>query len=62
MTPLPFDYTRCRPSEPDNRCLNCKRWDKHQEQTFGPRQSFVSAVNSRSRSCIHIPISHQDNQ
>ena len=59
MQPLPFDYSRCEPEEPDQYCKNCKRWSDHPEQTFGEYQPFVTVKNSRSESCIYIPISLQ---
>ena len=57
MTPLPFDYTRCRSQQPDNKCRNCRRWADHPEQTWGARQSLVVTNDSKDRACIYMPIS-----
>lgn len=62
MTPLPFDYTRCRPQEPDDNCRNCRRWADHPQQTHNQHgQAYVVTKNSRNMACTHMPISHQDN-
>lgn len=61
MTPLPFDYTRCRPNEPDDNCQNCRRWWDHPKQTHNPhRQSFVVTTNSKDRACIRMPVSFME--
>jgi hypothetical protein len=58
MTPLPWDYFRCKPDQPDSFCCNCKRWADHPEQTHNPYgQSFVSVTDSRNEACDYIPIS-----
>ena len=57
MTPLPLDYARCAPDEPDNYCKNCKRWAEHPEQTWGERTPCVNTIGSRDNACIFIPIS-----
>jgi hypothetical protein len=57
MRPLPFDYARCKPQEPDDKCQNCRRWADHPQQTWGARKSFVVTVNSKDKACIQMPIS-----
>lgn len=61
MTPLPFDYTRCRPKEPDDNCRNCRRWWDHPQQTHNPyRQSFVVTANSKDPACVCMPVSFME--
>lgn len=51
------DELRCAPHEPDNWCRNCKAWVGHAQQIPGGKA--VSALNSRSASCIYRPVSFQ---
>ena len=59
MTPLPLDYARCRPDQPDTHCENCKRCVYQPDQTFGDRTPTVNVTGSRDEACIFIPISLQ---
>lgn len=60
MTPLPFDYCRCKPSDPDDKCRQCKRWADHPEQTWGHRTAYVVTRDSKDVACIHMPTTHQE--
>ena len=56
MRPLPYDYTRCVPQEPGDKCQNCRRWSAHPDQTFRPQgQSQVRVARPGDRACIYIP-------
>lgn len=35
MTTLPFDFHRCEPIRPDDKCRQCLRWGLLPDQTFG---------------------------
>lgn len=59
MNILPFDYARCKPAEPCDKCRNCRRWDDHPEQVCSPyAQSFVAVKNSKAPACHYMPISY----
>lgn len=60
MTPLPPDYTLCRPATPGARCLNCKRWVDHPEQVIGQVVRVVNTGSQRDPACVHVPVSHQE--
>jgi hypothetical protein len=60
LTPLPNDYARCQPIEPDDKCRNCKRWSDHPEQTWGARRIYVVTKNSKDKACICVPVSFME--
>ncbi len=58
MITLPYDYTRCQPIKPCEKCENCKRWFAHPEQKNNPfGQSVVTVADCRDKACMYIPIS-----
>ena len=58
MTPLLYEYTRCKPQLVSSKCENCKRWVDHPEQTRG--NGVVNVQDSKSKACFYIPISLQE--
>jgi hypothetical protein len=55
---LPFDYSRCSPTEVCDKCRNCRRWFDHPEQrNCQYRQSFVVTKNSKDPACHYMPVS-----
>ncbi len=57
MRVLPAEVGRCRPTHPDAKCNNCKRWADHPEQIFGNVTFLVNTTDSRDKAFIHVPIS-----
>ena len=61
--PLLWDYFRCKPTTPDAKCGNCKRWMDHPDQNNGPRTAFMQCERPGSEACSYVPISFlEENQ
>lgn len=60
MRTLPYDYARCKPTEPDSKCKNCLRWADLPQQTWGPRTAFFVANNSTDEHCSYTPIKEEN--
>jgi len=53
--PLPSDYSRCSPTDPDAFCRNCKRWMQLPGQTITEQTIvFTHPLNSLDSSCRYI--------
>lgn len=58
---LPYDYSRCLPTKPDNNCRNCLRWADMPGQTWGPRTPMVyGRVGGADPKCDRIPNNNKE--
>lgn len=58
MIPLLFNYILCKPEQVSAKCCNCKRLAFHPLQT---KVGFsVNVKNSKSKACVYMPISLQE--
>lgn len=56
MNTLPFDYFRCTPAEPAEKCTRCLRWEYLPGQTVGMRTPVKECVPD-SAGCRFLPTS-----
>lgn len=58
---LPFDFSRCSPTEPDAHCRSCARYCNVEGQTWGGRTPcFLIEGSSTSEGCRYIPATHEE--
>jgi hypothetical protein len=59
MRTLPYDYARCKPTEPDSHCKKCLRWADLPEQTWGGQTPVFMTTNSAADGCEYIPVTKE---